>query len=64
MNENIGYFTDAELLMLSDGILALVANAEEALRLIRNKEVHGIMSQEMQRYSDLNAKLCGMMGKI
>lgn len=64
MNENIGYFTDAELLMLSDGILALVANAEEALRLVRNKDIHGIISQEMQRYSDLNAKVCSMMGKV
>lgn len=64
MNENIGYFTDAELLMLSDGILALVANAEEALRLVRNKDIHGIISQEMQRYSDLNAKLYSMMGKV
>lgn len=64
MNENIGYFTDAELLMLSDGILALVANAEEALRLVKNKDIHGIISQEMQRYSDLNAKVCSMMGKV
>lgn len=64
MNENMEYFTDEELLMLSDGILALVANAEEALRLVKNREVHGIISQEMQRYSDLNAKVCGMMGKV
>lgn len=64
MNENIGYFTDAELLMLSDGILALVENAEEALRLVKNKDIHGIISQEMQRYSDLNAKVCSMMGKV
>lgn len=64
MNENMEYFTDEELLILSDGILALVADAEEALRLVKNRDVHGIISQEMQRYSDLNAKVCGMMGKI
>lgn len=40
MNKNMEYFTDEELVMLSDGILALVANAEEALRLVRNKDVH------------------------
>lgn len=64
MNVNVECFSDAELLMLSDGILALMANAEEALRLVKNKDVHGIISQEMQRYSDLNAKLCGMMGEV
>lgn len=64
MNENMGCFTDEEILILSDGVLALVANAEEALRLVKNKDVHGIMSQEMQKYSDLNAKLYSMMGKV
>lgn len=64
MNENIKCFTDEELLLLCDGILALVANAEEALRLVKNKDVQGAISQQMQRYSNLNAKLCGMMGKL
>lgn len=63
MNENMENFTDEELLLLCDGILALVENAEEALRLIKSKDVHEAISKQMQRYSDLHAKLCGMMGK-
>lgn len=64
MNENMESFTDEELLLLCDGIHALVANAEDALRLVKNKDVHEAISQQMQKYSDLNAKLCGMMGKF
>lgn len=64
MSENVECFTDEELLLLSDGILSLAANAEKALHLVKNKDVHRIISQEMQKYSDLNAKLCGMMGKF
>lgn len=64
MNEKMECFTDAELLILSDGILALVANAEEALRLVRGKDVHGLISQQMQEYSDLEAKVCMMMGNF
>ncbi len=64
MNENMESFTDEELLLLCDGILALVANAEEALHLVKGKDVHEAISRQMERYSNLNAKLCGMMGKF
>ena len=61
MNENMESFTDEELLLLCDGILALVANAEEALLLVKSKDVHKAISQQMERYSELHAKVCGMM---
>lgn len=64
MNENMESFTDEELLLLCDGILALVANAEDALRLVKGKDVHEAISRQMQRYSDLHSKVCMMMGKI
>lgn len=64
MDENKEVFTDEELLILSDGIRSLVANADKASHLVKNKDVHRIISEEMQKYSDLDAKLCMMMGKI
>lgn len=64
MNEKMECFTDAELLILSDGILALVANAEEALRLVKDKGIQAMLSQKMQEYSDLEAKVCMMMGNF
>lgn len=64
MNENVGHFTDEELLLLSEGILSLIHNADKGLALIKNHAVHEIMAEEMQKYTDLNAKLCMMMGQV
>lgn len=64
VSENIKVFTDEELLILSDGIRSLVANADKASQLVKNKDVHKIISEEMQKYSDLEVKVCMMMGKI
>ena len=61
MNENMESFTDEELLILCDGIRALGANAEEAMRLVKSKDVHEAISQQMQRYSDLHVKVCSMI---
>lgn len=63
MNENTKNFTDEELLLLSDGIKALGGRAEQALSLVQNEEVHRIMNEEAWKYCELQAKLCGMMGK-
>ena len=54
MDENVGCFTEEELLILSEGILSL----------IQNQAVHEIMANELQRYTDLNAKVCMMMGQL
>ena len=64
MDETAKYFTDEELLLLCDGIKALEERAEQALSLIQNKEVHRIMNEEAWKYSNLQAKICGMMGKV
>ena len=64
MNESTKCFTDEELLILSDGIRALMVNVDKALSLVKNKEVHQIMSEESWKYSNLQAKICGMMGKV
>ena len=63
MNENMENFTDEELLILCEGIRVLAANAEEAMRLVKSKDVHEAISQHMQKYIDLDVKVCSMMGK-
>lgn len=62
MGENEKCFSEEELLILCDGIMALEEKAEKALSLIKSKEVHKIMSEELWKYSELRAKLCVMMG--
>lgn len=64
MDENVGCFTEEELLILSEGILSLIQNADNGLALIKNQAVHEIMANELQRYTDLNAKVCMMMGQL
>nr|WP_304709564.1 hypothetical protein [uncultured Acetatifactor sp.] len=64
MDENVGCFTEEELLILSEEILSLIQNADKGLALIKNQAVHEIMANELQRYADLNAKLCMMMGQL
>ena len=61
MDESTKFFTDEELLLLCDGIKALKERTDQALSLIKNKEVHRIMDEEAWKYSDLQAKLCGMI---
>ena len=61
MNETTKSFTDEELLLLCDGIKALEERTDQALSLIKNKEVHRIMDEESWKFSNLHAKLCGMM---
>ena len=61
MDENTKSFTDEELLILCDGIKALEERTEQALLLTKNKEVHRILDEESWKYSNLQAKLCGMI---
>ena len=61
MSEGTKCFTDQELLLLCDGIKALEERTEQALSLIKNKEVHRIMEEESWKYSELHAKLYGMI---
>ena len=59
--ENEKQFTDDELYMLSDGILALIRSTNEALRLVCDSKSIEVLQESQKRYKDLNAKICGML---
>ena len=54
-------FTDDELYMLSDGILALIRSTNEALRLVCDSKSIEVLQESQKKYKDLNAKICGML---
>lgn len=60
--ENEKQFTDDELYMLSDGILALIKGTNEALRLVCDSKSIEVLQASQQIYKNLNAKICGMLG--
>jgi hypothetical protein len=59
--ENEKQFTDDELYMLSDGILALIRSTNEALRLVCDSKSIEVLQEAQKRYKDLNAKICEML---
>ena len=59
--ENEKQFTDDELYMLSDGILALIRSTNEVLRLICDSKSIEVLQETQKRYKDLNTKICGML---
>lgn len=61
MNERTGGFTHGELVMLSNGILFMMENTSKAMDLIKSSEAHDILSKELDRYCQLNNKVCDMM---
>ena len=63
MNERKGGFTRDELTMLSDGILSMMENTSKAMDLIKSSEAHDILSKELEKYRQLNNKICDMMGE-
>ena len=63
MDEKTGSFTYDELIMLSDGILSMMENTNKALALIKSSEVYDILSKELEKYRQLNNKICDMMGE-
>lgn len=54
-------FTDEELYMLSDGILALIRNTNEALRLVCDSKSIEVLQETQKKYKKLNSKICGML---
>lgn len=54
-------FTDEELYMLSDGVLALIRNTNEALRLVCDSKSINVLQETQKKYKDLNTKICGML---
>ena len=61
MENNNKQFTDDELYMLSDGILALIRSTNEALRLVCDSKSIEVLQESQKKYKDLNAKICGML---
>lgn len=54
-------FTDDELYILSDGILSLIRNTNEALKLVYDRKSIEILQETQKRYKNLNTKICGML---
>lgn len=54
-------FTDDELYMLSDGMLALIRNTNQALQLTSDKGCIEALENLNKKYKDLNTKICGML---
>ena len=61
MNARTGGFTHDELTMLSDGILSMMENTSKAMAMIKSSEAHEILEKELERYCQLNNKICDMM---
>ena len=59
--ENEKQFTDDELYMLSDGVLALIRNTNQALQLISDKGCIEALENLNKEYRELNTKICGML---
>lgn len=53
-------FTDEELYMLSDGMLALIRNTNKALIVSDSKDIEALF-ETRQKYRDLNTKICKML---
>lgn len=54
-------FTQKELVIMSNGILALIRDAEEAKKLICSNEAQFAIDKEICDLVSLNGKLCDMM---
>ena len=51
------YFSDEELKIMSDGILALIHNVNEAIRLNVDEKVKYALYEVNRRYRELNSKI-------
>jgi hypothetical protein len=54
------YFSDEELKIMSDGILALIHNVNEAMQLTRDVKVQDALHDSHIRYIELNFKICNL----
>lgn len=54
-------FTDNELRMISDGLIALIRDAGEAKKLVHREQTQLSIDEEIKRLVALNSKVCGMM---
>ena len=54
-------FTDDELYLLSEGLLALIGNTTKAMQYTYDRTALEALNVAMNKYSALNSKVCGMM---
>ena len=57
--ETVKQFTDDEMYILSDGLLALIRSTSKALELTYNAESVEKMKAALEKYKELNTKVCG-----
>lgn len=53
-------FSDEELKIMSDGILALIHNVNEAIRLTVDEKAKDALYEANRRYRELNSKICNL----
>lgn len=53
-------FSDEELNIMSDGILALIHNVNEAIRLTRDEKAKDALYDANRKYRGLNSKICNL----
>ena len=61
MENNKKQFTDEELYMLSDGVLALIRNTNEAMKLVLDGKSIEVLVDTLTKYRELNKKICDML---
>ena len=61
MANNKNQFTDDELYILSDGVLALIRNTNEAMKLVSDGKSIEVLGDTLTKYRDLNKKICDML---
>ena len=61
MENNKKQFTDEELYMLSDGVLALIRNTNEAMKLVSDVKSIEVLVDTLTKYRELNKKICDML---
>ena len=61
MENNKKQFTDEELYMLSDGVLALIRNTNEAMKLVSDGKSIEVLGATLTKYRELNKKICDML---
>ena len=54
-------FTEEELCMLSNGMLSIIRNTNEAVMLISDDKSIKVLEDALKKYQELNKKVCEMM---
>lgn len=57
----MGNLSNEEIFMLSDGLLALIHNCSEAIKLVPDKKAQKVIHNTIRKYQELNSKLMEMI---